>query len=310
LDVLSPTWFVLSDPSGTIQSNGEIGYVEAAARRGIRVWALWNNGFDEERTRLFLADPAAQDRAIAGVLSLAAVLGLDGINLDFEKIRDEDRNRYTAFVARVAQACRQAGLFSSVDVTMVTNKPLWSSCYDRRALGQTVDYVALMAYDEHWRTSPVAGSVASLPWVERGLRRLLEEVPRERLLLGVPLYTREWTESLEGRRIRVRSKALSMAEAVKRVQEAGVSPVWLADKGQYYAEFRDAGTTRKIWLEDVRSMERRAQLARSYGVAGVAAWRRGFEVPEIWVVLRRVLKTSSSLSVSEGGEARRTAGGI
>jgi spore germination protein YaaH len=188
--VLSPTWFVLSDPSGTIQSNGEIGYVEAAARRGIRVWALWNNGFDEERTRLFLADPAAQDRAIAGVLSLAAVLGLDGINLDFEKIRDEDRNRYTAFVARVAQACRQAGLFISVDVTMVTNKPLWSSCYDRRALGQTVDYVALMAYDEHWRTSPVAGSVASLPWVDRGLRRLREEVPRERLLLGMPLSTR------------------------------------------------------------------------------------------------------------------------
>jgi spore germination protein YaaH len=299
LDVLSPTWFVLADAAGTIRSDADPAYAEAAARRGVRVWALWSNGFDADRTSAFLADPGAQDRAVAGVLSLAAVLGLDGINLDFEKIRDGDRGRYTAFVARLANACREAGLFLSVDVTVVSDKPLWSNCYDRAALGRLVDYVALMTYDEHWRSSPVAGSVASLPWVEKKLRQLSGVVPREKLLLGVPFYTREWTEIREGRKVKVSSRALSMTSADRRVREAGVQPRWLPDKGQHYVEFREGGTTRKIWMEDVRSMERRAALVRRYGVAGVAAWRRGFEAPEIWGVLLRVLKGGAAANPSD-----------
>ncbi|HHY96193.1 MAG TPA: glycosyl hydrolase, partial [Firmicutes bacterium] len=145
------------------------------------------------------------------------------------------------------------------------------------------DYLAVMTYDEHYAGSPRAGSVASLPWVEKGIQGLLGEVPAQRLLLGIPFYTRLWKEekSPEGR-IKVSSRALGMADAEAAVAAAGAVPVYDAKSGQDYAEWTQEGATYRIWLENERSLQSRVQLVHRYGLAGVACWRRGFEREDIW----------------------------
>jgi len=149
-----------------------------------------------------------------------------------------------------------------------------------------VDYMAVMTYDETPAASPVAGPVASLPWVERGLVGVLEEVPREKLLLGVPFYTRLWKEtSLGGGRVRTTSRALSMEEAESLLRERGLSPRWDPDAGQHFATFEEGGSRYRIWLEDDRSMAARASLVVKYGLAGIASWRRGYEKPSTWKVI-------------------------
>ena len=289
LDVISPSWFVVQ-PDGEVENNGSVPYVQGAHRRGAQVWALVHNGFKADRTSVFLNDPRAVARTVARLAAYVELLDLDGINLDFENIADRDRDAYTAFVARVAEALHLQGRKVSVDVTVLSNKPYWSTCYDRKALGELVDYVMVMTYDEHWRTSPRAGSVASLPWVERGVQSLLQLVPANKVLLGVPFYTREWEETPRAGGVSVRSKALSMASADQRIAENGAPVVWLPSAGQHYAEYRKGGKRYRIWLENEQSLDLKASLVRRYGLAGVAAWRKGFEKPSVWSVIHRHVK--------------------
>jgi spore germination protein YaaH len=144
----------------------------------------------------------------------------------------------------------------------------------------------LMAYDEHWAGSPVSGSVASIGWVERGIRSLLEEVPAHKVILGLPFYTREWQERvLEGGKLEVKSKALSMASAQQRIRENKADVVWKEEYGQHFATYTKGEYTFKVWLEDERSIDLKSSLIKKYNLAGAASWRRGFEKPEIWEVL-------------------------
>jgi len=148
-----------------------------------------------------------------------------------------------------------------------------------------------MTYDEHWSRSPVSGSVASLPWVRAGIEKMLLEVPPQKLLLGIPFYTREWRETVaDTGKITVKSKALSMAGASERLTEYGETINWLNDAGQYYFEYSKDGAVYKIWLEEARSIKLKAQLVNQYQLAGAACWRQGFENPDVWLALEEVLK--------------------
>ncbi len=124
----------------------------------------------------------------------------------------------------------------SIDTTVPSGVPMWSSCYDRAELAKIVDYYMVMTYDEHWRSSPVAGSVASIGWVERGIINTLQYVPKEKLLMGVPFYTREWREADNER---VRSSTMWMADVENRIARYGLTPRWLESAGQHYIEYGD-----------------------------------------------------------------------
>ncbi|EHM10666.1 putative glycosyl hydrolase [Thermanaerovibrio velox DSM 12556] len=281
VSVVSPSWFKVR-PDGEVEFTGRLSYVEGAHRLGVRVWPLVHNGFDPGATKAFLNDPTAVNRAVGRIVAYCSLLGLDGINLDFENMDPADKDAYSAFVRAVAERLRPLGLKTSVDVTVESTSAFWSRCYDRRALGEAADYVMVMTYDEHWGKSPVAGSVASLPWVQRGLEGLLRSVPGDKLLLGLPFYTRVWEESPSGGGVKVRSKALSMGTAESKVQENQAQVRWLEEAGQFYAEYLRDGKRYRIWLEEERSLGLKASLVPRYGLAGVAAWRRGFERPEVW----------------------------
>lgn len=283
VNVVSPTWFHLRDEEGILHNLADFNYVRWAKERGYQVWALVSNNFDPERTSAVLRSSEKREKVIDQLLAFSSLYELDGINVDFENLYLDDRNYFTQFMRELAPMAREQGLILSVDVTFPGGSENWSQIYDRRALGEIADYVIVMAYDEHWGTSPVAGSVASLPWVERGLRNTLNDVPAEKVLLGVPFYTRLWEiEYLEGGGEIVRSRAYGMERILDILANEGAKIVYDETTGQNYASYEKAGYTYKVWLEDLLSLESRIALTEKYHLAGIAAWRRGFENQAIW----------------------------
>lgn len=288
VNVVSPTWFEMTDAEGTLLNKADPAYVAWAHQRGYQVWGLVTNGFNPDWTTAVLSSYEKREKLISQLLHYAILYDLDGINIDFENVYLADKERLVQFVRELTPYLHEQGLTVSIDVTIKSTAETWSMFLDRAALAEVVDYVAVMTYDEHWASSPKAGSVASLPWTEKGLQGVLEEVPAHKLLLGVPFYTRLWTEEKQADgTIKVSSRALSMSRAQEWIKERNLTPVLDEASGQHYVEYRDPndGKTYKMWIEDVTSMEKRIQLVKKYNLAGVAAWRRGFEVPEIWTAI-------------------------
>lgn len=282
VNVLSPKWYEITDENGTVTAkNEDKTYAAKAHAKGYAVWPLITNGFHPERTHKLLDNPAGRQKVVQQLLTLCKSRQLDGINLDFENIQPGDRDRLTDFVGEIADALRGENLTVSIDVTVPSQQGNWSRCYDRGALAAKTDYVMLMAYDEHYRKSPVAGSVASLPWVEKGIRAALsEQVPKAKLVLGMPLYMRDWTIGPDGN---VSAKTLSMPGAEKLVQEKQLSRQWLTDLGQYYFAYTDEKNVQhKVWQEDARSLLLKAALVSRYDLAGSCYWRKGLETQDVW----------------------------
>jgi len=287
LDVVSPTWFSIATGDGFVASKADAKYVADAHSKGYKVWALVNNSFDCDMTHQLLFDDRAQERVIKQLLVYSSLYHLDGINLDFENIYDEDKERLTKFVEKLTIALKQQNIIVSMDVTVPSDISFWSNCYDRQKLASIVDYIMVMTYDQYWSKSPISGPVASIGWVETGVKKMLGEVPKEKLLLGVPFYTREWEEK-EGSPARSKTMSMAMVEELIKTKNLNVS--WLEDKGLHYVEYVKAGQRYRIWIEDEKSMALKIALIDKYDLAGAAAWRKGFERSSIWNVLNTGLK--------------------
>ncbi|NLI70126.1 MAG: glycosyl hydrolase [Firmicutes bacterium] len=290
LNIISPTWFNVRDEEGNVENLADPVYVKWARERGYDLWAAVTSSADPELTATVLSSSARRRKVIDQILIYARLYGLEGLNLDFENFHADYRDLYTQFVRELAPLCREEGLVLSVDVTMLSSSVYWSLCYDRAALAASADYVMLMAYDEHGGSSRVAGSVSSLPWVERGLQKVLQEVPAGKLVLGVPFYTRQWEiKYLEGGGQEVSSKAYSMGMIDEIVRRQGAASRWDSDALQNKVVYEEGEKTYEIWIEDADSMRQRAALVNKYGLAGIAAWRRGFETPEMWELIGTAL---------------------
>lgn len=288
LDVISPTWFQVVGKDGEVKNFADSSYVKWAHGRGYKVWALFSNSFDNStETGAFLNNADSRDNAIKQVLAFASLYELDGINIDFENIRTSDKGALTQFVRELAPLLRQQGLVVSIDVNML-------GCYDRKALGEAVDYVVLMAYDQHWSGGGVAGSVSQLSWTDRIVQIYLEDVPAEKLILGMPFYTRVWIETEKDGKAELTSKALSMEGIEKLIVENNAKKVWDTESGQFYSEFKDGNSTYKVWLEDEKSLNLRTAIVHKYELAGASAWRLDFEAPAVWNVINNNLKTVTS----------------
>jgi spore germination protein YaaH len=283
VNVVSPTWFKLADGKGSINNLGSLEYTNWAKNNGLQVWGLFSNAFDPELTHQAFVDFETRQKMIRALLHYSKMYKLDGINIDIENVNPEDGIFITQFIREATPYFHQAGLVVSMDITFISNGN-WSAFYERDKLANLVDYLIVMAYDEHWGSSPVAGSVASLPWVEENLQELLELVPNEKLILGVPLYARLWQVTDSGE---VSSKALSMEKVKEWLTENKVKPVYDESSGQNYGEFyaEKEQTTYKIWLEDELSLKKRADLAKKYELAGIGSWSRYFADERAWTAL-------------------------
>ncbi|WP_336747452.1 glycosyl hydrolase family 18 protein [Paenibacillus sp. y28] len=292
LNVISPTWFHLLDEEGNLKNNADPEYVKWARDRGYQVWALFSNSFDPKMTSEALSTYDKRIKMIKQLLAFAQMYKLQGINIDFENVYLKDKAKVTQFVRELTPLLHQQGLVVSMDVTPKSTNEQWSMFYDRKALAESIDYMMVMTYDEHWASSPKAGSVASLPWVESSITRIMKEdqVPSSKLLLGIPFYTRIWTETVKDGKTQVSSKAVTMPTVEGMIKNKGLKPQMDAASGQQYVEYTENGQTIKIWLENELSVKARAQLVNKYNLAGIASWRRGYERPEIWDVLKDNLK--------------------
>ncbi|MCM3603694.1 glycosyl hydrolase family 18 protein [Robertmurraya korlensis] len=284
VNVVSPTWFELKDETGSIGNLASLEYSKWAKAQGYQVWGLFSNAFDPDLTHSAFKDYETRQKMIRELLHYSQLYELNGINIDIENVREEDGPLVTQFVREATPYFHEAGLIVSMDITFMAEGN-WSAFYERDKLAEIVDYLAIMAYDEHWGSSPKAGSVASLPWVETNLQKLLEIVPNEKLILGIPLYTRLWEIKDSGE---VSSKSKSMAQIKEWLTTNNLTPIYDAASGQNYAELYvpDKATTYKVWLEDEQSLTARTNLAVKYDLAGVASWSRYFGDETAWTALQ------------------------
>lgn len=305
LTVISPTWFTVADTSGGLNSIAEEAYVQAAHSRNVEVWALvrdFDGGIDSpEQTYQLLSSSAARRTLIEGLLSQVQAYGIDGINVDFEKVSVECGEHFVQFIRELSVECRKLKIVLSVDnyVPMEFN-----SYYDLGEQGRFADYVIIMGYDEHYGGSYESGSVASIGYVENGIETAVSEVPSGKVINAVPFYTRLWAETpktaeeLAGESgteaaeypVKVTSEALGMQEAEERVSQSGAVASWNEKAQQNYAEWQEQDVTYKIWLEDSSSIEAKLKLMHQYKLGGVAAWKLGFEKPEIWSLIDRYVR--------------------
>lgn len=291
LNVISPTWFTLVNEQGDLKDKASLAYTDWAHKNGYKVWALVDNEFDPVKTSKVLNSAQTRWKLAANIIDHAKKYKVDGINIDFENMYIKDKDIFTRFMSELYAKAKANGLVLSVDVSVIASNSNWSECFDRAALARVVDYVALMTYDQHWGGSPISGSVAQITWVEQSLLKVLKEVPKEKLLLGVPFYTRLWMEEYKsGSTVPVvTSKAISMEEAERLVAENKVVKTWDAASGQYFATYKKDNATYKIWLEDERSIALKSQLVTKYDLAGIASWKYGLEKPEVWETIAAVI---------------------
>lgn len=283
VNVVSPTWFELQDGNGTIKGKADPAYVRWAHNQGMQVWALFSNGFEPDQTTEALAKADTRFKMIRQLLAFAETYHLQGINIDFENVRTSDKANLVQFVRELTPLLHEQGLVVSIDVTPKSNSELWSMFLDRSALGRTVDYMMVMAYDEHWASSPEAGSVASLGWTASAVKRIIEEdgVSANKIILSMPLYTRIWTEQ-NGK---VTSKAVGMDKVKDIIASKKLTPTLDEAAGQNYVEYKENGALNRIWIEDALSIQSRVKLMRELGLAGVATWNRSFQTSSIWPVI-------------------------
>ncbi|MEX2416284.1 MAG: glycosyl hydrolase family 18 protein [Paenibacillaceae bacterium] len=292
LNVISPTWFAIDDDNGNLSNKANKSFVTWAHGKGYQVWALFSNDTDPDRTSKVLANYETRLHIIRQLLSYAALYNLQGINIDFENVYLKDKDKLTQFVRELTPYLHEQNLVVSIDVAIRGGSEMWSLFADREALGQTVDYMMVMTYDEYWASSPVAGSVASLPWTEAGIVDIMREdkVPANKLILGVPYYTRIWSEKFIDNKQKIASKAVSMEVIDKLIKEKKLTPEFDEATGQDYVEYTEDKVLNKIWIENEKSMRARMDIVKKYNLAGVASWARVFGNAEIWEAIKDTLE--------------------
>lgn len=287
LDVMSPTWFSIADETGLIKNIADKQYVNWAHNQGYQVWALLDNQFNGSLTHKVLSNTDTREYIIKQLLVLAELYDLDGINIDFESIKVEDGDYYLQFIRELTPFLKEQGLIVSVDVYVPAE---WTQHYQRDEVAKIVDYIAIMAYDEHWSTSKESGSVASIGWVEKGMKNSLEQIPKEKLIMGMPYFTRLWTETTSENGVEVKSQAYGMEKGRQILEENNAEIVWDEETKQYYGEYKKNNLTYKMWLEDERSIQEKLEIVKKYDLAGVAGWKLKLENDKIWDVIYKNLK--------------------
>lgn len=277
VNVISPTWFYLTDTSGNIASIASADYVSQAHEKGLQVWGLIDNFTQEVSTTETLSSTAARQNIISQLIQAAQDVGMDGINVDFESLSEDVGTHFLEFLRELSIECHKNNLVLSVDNPVPED---FTSHYDRAEQGRVVDYVIIMGYDEHYVGSE-AGSVASLPWVEQGIQDTLKEVPAERVINAIPFYTRLWRTTGGN----VTSEAIGMDQAQQTIADNNVETYWDKTTSQNYGKYDIDNSTYQIWLEDAQSVAEKVKLVSKYDLAGVSAWKLGFENNGIWQVI-------------------------
>ena len=288
VNVISPTWFSVTDETGTISSLASADYVKLAHEAGREVWGLidnFNEAFDETTD---LAYASVRSRIIEQLLAEAASCGMDGINVDFENLKEAGIPHYLQFLRELTSAAHAQNLVVSVDTPV---PQAYTMYYQRGEQARFVDYMIVMAYDEHFAGSEEAGSVSSLPFVQQAVEEMTRVMPADQVICGIPFYTRVWTEKFG--QSAITSEVLDMDGAKNYAKENQMTETWDASLGQNVATVETSDARYTIWMEDEQSMEEKLKVIQSADLAGVAEWKLGFECADVWSLISKYIETNS-----------------
>ena len=285
LNTISPTWITLIDNQGGIENVGDAAYVAKAHAMGLEVWAMVSDHEHESvDSKEILSHAVSRKTLIDNLISEAKRLGLDGINIDFEDIPSEAGRDFIEFIRELSIDCRREQIVLSIDNYVPYG---FNDYYDRTEQGIVADYVVIMGYDEHYAGSSEAGSVASIGYVTYGIEGTTAQVPSSKVINALPFYTRIWTVSSSG----ISSRAVGMKLAKDEAASSGIEWTWNNETAQYYGDIANSdGSVTKIWLEDAESIAAKLAVMKANNLAGVAAWRLGFETPDIWDVIYKYIQ--------------------
>ena len=289
VNVVSPSFFVLNS-DGEIRTNigyrGEA-YLNWAHGNGYEVWAMFSNDSLQQLTSDIINDYEARKNLILDIVELAKQYGLDGINIDFENMYREDEDMFSRFIIELEPRLKAIGKTLSVDVTAPDGADSWSMCYDRNVIGDVANYIVFMGYDQYGEASTEPGTTSGYEWVKVNLDKFVEteEIEPEKIILGLPFYTRVWTTQ-NGKL--VRTDVVAMKNVDTNIP-AGVEKVWDEVTRQNYIKYDSNGYTREMWIEDIESYKEKLLLINEYGLGGVANWCKDMELEEIWNVINENL---------------------
>lgn len=283
VNVISPTWFALSDNSGNFTSFASKNYVDTAHDMGLEVWGLIDNFSNADiDTYEVLAGLTTRQHLIDGLIETALQYGLDGINIDFENISLDAGEPFIEFIRELSIPCRQHGIVLSVDNYVPMG---YTDHYDRREQGIVADYVIIMGYDEHHKNSETTGSVASIDFVESGIADTVAQVPANKVINAIPLYTRIW----ETKGTTIESQAVGIGTAKEYLAAHGITTAWDETTCQNYGEYQSGDSYYQVWMEDEDSIRVKLNIMSKYGIAGVAEWQLAFGDSAVWDVIEEYM---------------------
>ena len=293
INVVSPAFFHV-DKDGKLQENigadGEA-YIEWAHENGYKVWPMVQNDIAAAEslhvTSEIMNSYEKRQHLIESIVDKCVKYKLDGINIDFENMKQEDKDMYSRFIIEITPRLKEIGLVTSVDVTAPDGGETWSMCFDRHVIGDVADYIVFMAYDQNGESSTKPGTTAGYNWVKLSLNKFLqtEEIDSEKIILAVPFYTRVWTTTLNEK---VSSRTVAMKN-IDFVIPDGVEKTWDDDLKQNYVEYMDGNNKKQIWIEDIESLKAKISLITENNLAGVASWQKGMESKEVWKLFEEEL---------------------
>ena len=297
VNVVSPAFFYIDEDGDFVENVGEEGqaYIEWAHNNKYKVWPMVSNAGDGmiNVTSKIMNSYESRKELIESIVKACIKYELDGINIDFENMKQEDKDLYSRFIIELTPRLKEIGLVTSVDVTAPDGGETWSLCFDRHVIGDVADYIIFMAYDQYGVSSDKAGTTAGYNWVELSLNKFLttEEIEPEKIILAVPLYTRLWTEDSNGKVMK--NPTVNMKDIDSVIPE-GVERNWLDDEKQYYVEYEEDGNKKKMWIEDITSLKEKVSLIKNNNLAGVASWQKGMETNEFWKMLVQELELNNN----------------
>ena len=292
VNVVSPAFFHLNTNGELTENVGQAGvaYIEWAHSNGYKVWPMVQNAGDgmTSVTSKIMNDYNKREELINEIVTACVKYKLDGINLDFENMKQEDKDMYSRFIIELTPRLKDMGLVVSVDVTAPDGAETWSMCFDRNVIGDVADYIVFMAYDQYGASSNKSGTTAGYDWVNVSLNKFLktEEIKSDKIILAIPLYSRLWTEDSSGKVVRQTTVSL---KNMYNVIPDGVKKQWDDNLKQYYVEYQDGQYTKKIWIEDEKSLTEKINLIKNNNLAGVASWEKGMETDNFWTFLKESL---------------------
>lgn len=294
VNVVSPSFFNIDKYGKLIENIGSRGqaYLEWARQNDRKIWPMVQNSGDStmmDTTSKIMNSYTKRKELIESIINVCIKYKLDGINLDFENMRKEDKDLYSRFIIELEPRMKELGLVLSVDVTAPDGSDTWSLCFDRHVIGDVADYIIFMAYDEYGESSTKSGTTSGYDWVELGLKKFLdtEEIEPGKIILGVPLYTRLWTEDSSGK---VLKKSVISMKDIDNTIPSDVERKWDDKLKQYYVEYKDGNNTNKMWIEDLKSLKEKLGLISEYQLGGLASWEKGMETDDVWNFFKDALK--------------------